>query len=404
MGPGSGQLRPCVRDHRPDHRCAGPRDRPRGIASITKTFTATAVLQLVDQGRIGLDDHLSTYVGGVDNGDRITVRQLLDMTAGVYDYTADDGFGKRFYANPARPFGPRQFFAILRRHKPAFAPGAAAMYSDSNYHLLGLILEKVTGRTAERVITDQIITPLGLRHTSFPTVTALPRPFASGYFGGLDGAAPLTDATSSNPGAGWTAGGMVSTLGDLHRWARVLATGTLLSKQTQAARLTTVSFHNPGPVRVGYGLGVFELDHFLGHNGAIVGYSSAMFYLPSKDATIVVWGNNSTNSTTPTTTIIFDLARVLSRGRCSAGAYLAPLVPSSRRSWPMSFCSALTCSRRPRISASSGPSALRWRRRRPASTNSLVIAPAVTVMKLMPTSITATPVRRPSGVWGTMSP
>lgn len=285
------------------------------IASITKTFTATAVLQLVDQGRIGLDDHLSTYVGGVDNGDRITVRQLLDMTAGVYDYTADDGFGKRFYANPARPFGPRQFFAILRRHKPVFAPGAAAMYSDSNYYLLGLILEKVTGQTAERVITDQIITPLGLRHTSFPTLTALPRPFASGYFGGLDGTAPLTDATASNPGAGWTAGGMVSTLGDLHRWARVLATGTLLSKQTQAARLTTVSFHNPGPVRVGYGLGVFELDHFLGHNGAIVGYSSAMFYLPSKDATIVVWGNNSTNSTTPTTTIMFDLARVLFPGQ-----------------------------------------------------------------------------------------
>ena len=179
---------------------------------------------------------------------------------------------------------------------------------------MGLILEKVTGQTAERVITDQIITPLGLRHTSFPTVTALPRPFASG-FGGLDGTAPLTDATASNPGAGWTAGGMGSTLGDLHRWARVLATGTLLSTQTQAARLTTVSFHNPGPVRVGYGLGVFELDHFLGHNGAIVGYSSAMFYLPSKDATIVVWGNNSTNSTTPTTTIMFDLARVLFPGQ-----------------------------------------------------------------------------------------
>ena len=187
------------------------------------------------------------------------------------------------------------------------------MYSDSNYYLLGLILEKVTGQTAERVITDQIITPLGLRHTSFPTVTALPRPFASG-FGGLDGTAPLTDATASNPGAGWTAGGMGSP------WAtctgrRGARHGTLLSTQTQAARLTTVSFHNPGQVRVGYGLGVFELDHFLGHNGAIVGYSSAMFYLPSKDATIVVWGNNSTNSTTPTTTIMFDLARVLFPGQ-----------------------------------------------------------------------------------------
>ena len=107
------------------------------IASITKTFTATAALQLVDQGRLSLDDRLSTFVGGVPNGDRITVRQLLDMTAGVYDYTADEAFGKRFYANPRLPFGPRQFFAILRRHRPAFAPGAGAMYSDSNYYLLG---------------------------------------------------------------------------------------------------------------------------------------------------------------------------------------------------------------------------------------------------------------------------
>jgi D-alanyl-D-alanine carboxypeptidase len=282
------------------------------IASITKTFTATAILQLVDQGRLSLDDHLSTYVPGVDNGDQITIRQMLNMTSGIYDFTDDAALGKRFYAKPTLRFGPAQVFAILRRHKPAFAPGTKAVYCDSNYYLLGLILEKVTGRPAPRIISDQILKPLGLTHTSFPTRPPLPKPFAHGYFGGLDLTDPLVDKTAINPNFGFTAGAMQSTLRDLHKWARVLATGTLLSPGLQAERLQTVPFPNPGsPVDISYGLGIFKVDNLLGHNGAAVGYSTAMFYLPSKRATIVVWGNNSTNVTTPTTTIAFDLAELL---------------------------------------------------------------------------------------------
>jgi D-alanyl-D-alanine carboxypeptidase len=281
------------------------------IASMTKTFTATAILQLVDQGRLSLDDHLSTFVPGVDNGDRITIREMLNMTSGIYDFTDDPALAKRFYAKPTLRFGPAQVFAILRRHKPAFAPGTKIVYCDSNYFLLGLVLEKVTGRPASRVIADQILEPLGLTQTSLPTTPPLPKPFAHGYFGGVDLTDPLVDKTASNPKFGFTMGGMQSTLRDLHKWARVLATGTLLSPALQAQRLQTVPFPNPGPVDVSYGLGIFKLDNLLGHNGAGVGYSSAMFYLPSKRATIVVWGNNSTNVTTPTTTIAFDLAELL---------------------------------------------------------------------------------------------
>jgi D-alanyl-D-alanine carboxypeptidase len=97
----------------------------------------------------------------------------------------------------------------------------------------------------------------------------------------------------------------------VRKWARVLATGTLLSRRLQAERLQTVPFPDPGPVDVSYGLGIFRLDDLLGRNGAAIGYSTAMFYLPSKRATILVWGNNSTNFSTPTTTIEFDLAEIL---------------------------------------------------------------------------------------------
>jgi D-alanyl-D-alanine carboxypeptidase len=281
------------------------------IASITKTFAATAILQLVDKGRISLDDHLSEFVPGVANGDQITIRQMLNMTSGIYDFTDDTALAARFYADPTIPFSPADFFAILSRNQPAFAPGTQAEYSDSNYYLLGLILEKVTGRSVGRVIADRILRPLGLTQTSFPTRPPLPKPFARGYFGGLDFTAPLVDRTAINPNFGFTAGAMQSTLRDLRRWARALATGTLLSRRLQAQRLQTVPFPNTGPVDVSYGLGIFMLDNLLGHNGAAVGYSTAMFYLPSKRATIVVWGNNSTNETTPATTIAFDLAEIL---------------------------------------------------------------------------------------------
>jgi D-alanyl-D-alanine carboxypeptidase len=281
------------------------------IASITKTFAATAILQLVDDGRLSLDDKLSEYVPGVPNGDQITIRQLLNMTSGIYDYTADEQFGDSFYANPRMPFSEADVFEILGRHVPSFAPGTAAQYCDTNYYFLGTILEKVTGRPIHRVIRDQILRPLGLKNTSYPTGQTLPKPFARGYFGGLELNDPLTDATLVNPAVGGAAGAMQSTLGDLRKWAKALATGRLLSRSLELQRLQTVPFENPGPVKVSYGLGIFKLDNLLGHNGAIIGYSSAMFYLPSNGATIVVWGNNSTNSTTPTTTIAFDIAEIL---------------------------------------------------------------------------------------------
>jgi D-alanyl-D-alanine carboxypeptidase len=281
------------------------------IASNTKTFAATAILQLVDDGRLSLDDHLSQYVSGVPNGDAITIRQLLHMTAGVYDFTDDDAFGQAFYANPRMSFTEADFFAILGRHAPEFAPGSAISYSDSNYWLLGMVLEKVTGRPISSVIRDQILRPLGLKNTSYPTDQTLPKPFARGYFGGLEFNDPLTDKTLVNPAVGGAAGAMQSTVGDLRKWVKALATGRLLSPSLQAQRLQFQSFGIPGPVNLSYGLGIFKLDNLIGHNGAVIGYSTAMLYLPSNGATIVVWGNNSTNSSTPATTIAFDLAEIL---------------------------------------------------------------------------------------------
>ena len=151
------------------------------IASITKTFVAVATLRLVDQGKLKLDDTLATWIEGIPNGDKITIRQLLGMRSGIYDFTSDEQFLNDFTADPLMAFSPEDVVAIVQRHEPDFAPGEKESYCDTNYIFLGVIIEKVTGRPVEDVIRDEILTPLGMPHTSFPTTPAMPEPYAHGY-------------------------------------------------------------------------------------------------------------------------------------------------------------------------------------------------------------------------------
>lgn len=184
-------------------------------------------------------------------------------------------------------------------------------YSDSNYFLLGLIVQKVTHQTLARVIQDRIINRLHLRDTSYPTTPAIPAPFSRGYFAETP-TSPLRDVTLSNPNIGAGAGAMISTLGDVKVWARALATGALLTRRTQTERLHTVPLGGvPGKISLRYGLGILNVNGFIGHNGAILGYGTAMFYLPSAQATFVVEGNNNNLTSTVPTDIFIQLAAYL---------------------------------------------------------------------------------------------
>jgi D-alanyl-D-alanine carboxypeptidase len=294
------------------------------IASITKSFTATAVLEQVQHGRLSLSDKLSRWFHGLPNGNRITVRQLLAMQSGLYDFTSDPKFNRKFNANPLLSFKPTDVVSIVRRHRPLFAPGTQTKYTDSNYVLLGIILEKVTGRSVESVITRDVIDRAGLRHTSFPTTAAMPTPFSHGYFAGVNGAGPLRDYTGVNPKVAWTAGAMISTLGDLQRWGKVLATGTLLSRKLQALRLQFGTIPNGSGPPVGYGLGILRFGDWLGHDGAILGFSTETFYDRSTGAQIVAAANLSSNFSTPTLDIFGQIAQHL------YPSSLAPAISHSR--------------------------------------------------------------------------
>ena len=258
------------------------------IASITKTFTATVILQLVDQQKISLNDRLARYITGIPYGDQITIDQLLAMTSGAYEFLDDSAFVTAYVKNPLLPFSLSQLIAIIQQNKPLFPPGTNIAYDDSGYYLLGAIAEKVSDLSLPQLIAEKIAQPLGLSETSYPATPGMPAPFSRGY---LVEAASFRDVTDSNPAVPAGAGAMISSLLDLKVWVKALATGTLLTPATQGRRLETKLLTQTSQLTIRYGLGIASFNGFLGHDGSIFGYGSTAIYLPAKDATIVAVGN-----------------------------------------------------------------------------------------------------------------
>lgn len=265
------------------------------IGSETKTFTGTAVLQLVDQGRISLQDPISKYVDGVPNGDVITLDQLGRMRSGLPSYTDNEQFTQRFYAEA--PAGPDAFATTSQElldmafvQPVKFAPGAEFDYCNTNTVLLGLVVERVTGLALGDYLQQHVFAPFGLTQTSWPLNGAMPEPFAHGYTKTPDG--EIVDATFWNPSWGNAAGQIVSTYPDMARWAAILGRGEGIAPWTQAQR-TTVEGAVPG---VGYGFAMFNAHGWLGHNGSLPGYTTVAVYLPERDATLVVFVNSDVPS------------------------------------------------------------------------------------------------------------
>lgn len=254
------------------------------IGSETKTFTVTALLQLVDQGKVGLDDPISTYIEGVPNGDRITLRNLAGMRSGLFSYTQDPDFIKKFEGEPEGSFTPQQLLDYAFKHPIMFQPNAEFSYSNTNLVLLGLVVEKITGRPLDQVIKQDVLEPAGLHRTHFPTGPGFPEPHAQGYTNQTP-SGRTENATDWNPSWAWAAGAMISDMQDLRSWAHTLATGTLLTPATQAERLKTTPMDIPGD---GYGLGIFNIQGWIGHNGSLPGYEVLPVYLPEARATMVI--------------------------------------------------------------------------------------------------------------------
>ncbi|MFJ5831582.1 serine hydrolase domain-containing protein [Streptomyces sp. NPDC093089] len=289
------------------------------IGSETKTFTVTALLQLVDDGRIGLDDPIAQYVKGVRNGRNITLRHLAEMRSGLFPYTSDPDFIHDLLSDPQRSFTPEESLAYGMKHENTFKPGAKFEYSNSNLVLLGLVIEKVTGQRLQDVIRNRVLRPSHLRRTLFPSGPEFPQPHPRGYTDQtLNGT--IADATDWNPSWAWAAGAMISDLHDLRRWAKILATGELLSPETQAQRLKTLPTGFPGTT---YGLGILNTDGWIGHNGSIPGYETVTVYLPSKKATLVLMLNTDArhvDNQEPSTLLARAVTQIITPDNVYAGS------------------------------------------------------------------------------------
>jgi D-alanyl-D-alanine carboxypeptidase len=276
------------------------------IGSVTKTYTATLLLQAADKGLLSLDDTIDQYVKGVPNGDEITLHQMSNMTSGIASYTADEQWAKEWLSDPTRVWQPEELARIGIKKSPLFEPGTGWFYSNTNYVLLGLVLEKVTGKPIGDLYREQIIEPLGLKNTSFPDPadSSIPEPHAQGYTlqGRSSGEKP-TDSTDWSPSEAWTAGQMISTVDDLLVYGRALGTGKgLLSAEQQSERLGSFVSDVPPldqpPLKgdLAYGIGLGKDHGWVGHNGEIPGYNTYLFYHPELDAVVAVEVNSDISS------------------------------------------------------------------------------------------------------------
>ncbi len=265
------------------------------IGSISKTFNATIILQLVDEGLLSLEDTLDKFVPWVSNSKNITIRQLCNNTSGIFNYGEDHDLNMEYVNSDfLAHYTPEELVRVAIGHEPYFSPGKGFHYSNTNFVLLAMIIEKVTGNTYEEALDRRIFKPLNLNSTTFPVVhsTHMTGNYSHGY---LEVGGVLKDYTVSDHSIQWGAGGIISDLSDLGLWAKVLGEGLLISKEMQDERLKWSPYSENGIFK--YGMGIFYLGDFIGHDGGCIGFNTALFYLPAKKATFIILLNQSNDYT-----------------------------------------------------------------------------------------------------------
>lgn len=281
-----------------------PADRFR-VGSVTKSFVATVVMQLVREGRLSLDDTVEQHLPGlVPNGSAITLRELLSHTSGLPDYFSN----KRIYAPYARGnltyrWSHRDVVRISAADPALFPPGAPDRfaYSNTGYYVLGLTVEQVTGHSLGAELRRRIFRPLGLAHTSLPSGDLPPAPYAHGY---TPAGHALQELTAISPTILWAAGAVVSTPSDVAAFQRALVRGRLLPRAlVRTMETPVVTLPGPPAHRQAVGLGLFRVPFpcgtAWGHGGDLPGYTTDAYTSPDGSRQAVIALNAGEESTLP---------------------------------------------------------------------------------------------------------
>jgi CubicO group peptidase (beta-lactamase class C family) len=269
------------------------------IGSVSKILVAMAIWQQIDAGNLSLDDTVGQFVPGLPSGNVITIRHLLQMTSGLYNEQKNSQFMINVALNPSTAWSAERTLNLAKTNPLSHTPGTAYAYTNSQYIVLGFVLEAVTGKAIEDIVVNDVARRFGMTQTYWPTGSTIapgsfPKPAAHGY-----GPNPLksipfigwfvpatNDQTNINPEIFACAGALVSTLGDLQKLAAHVRDGTLLSPESQAMLLDSstcvpvaTGAPAPAPVNFGHGLGLINFGgEWWGHPGGINGYGTACYF------------------------------------------------------------------------------------------------------------------------------
>jgi CubicO group peptidase (beta-lactamase class C family) len=247
------------------------------IGSITKQFTSAIILQLQEQKKLSVHDYLSKYLPDFPNGNKITIEQLLTHTSGVYNYTNDRVFMR---TRSAQPVSRDSLLGLFSNKPPDFQPGEKFNYSNSNYILLGCVIEKVTGRSWFEVVRDRIFRALHMDHTGFDFTHLQSPDKALGYSSpNTDTAAGIVDSSVS-----FAAGSIYTTVQDLYKWNRALLGDEVLTEPSMEQAFT------PHFEKYGYGWMIDSVDgkRALFHGGGITGFLALFYRIPADETCIIV--------------------------------------------------------------------------------------------------------------------
>ncbi len=261
------------------------------IGSITKQFTASAVMQLVEDGKLSLDDPIEKFLPDFPvRGRRITIRHLLNHTSGIKSYTS---LGLKYLAIKRQDISEEDLIATFKDQPDDFPPGEKWLYDNSGYYLLGVILEKATGYKYGDYVQRQLFTPLGLSSTLYCDVERIVKNRAAGYQIGLDKSLRNADFISMK--VPFAAGALCSTVKDLIAWNGALAGGNVVSAASYSQMTTPLKLANGQERPYGFGLGLGEFDGHpqVEHGGGIDGFASMLMYFPKDGVTVAVLTNSS---------------------------------------------------------------------------------------------------------------
>jgi D-alanyl-D-alanine carboxypeptidase len=287
---------------------------------VTKSFVAAVVLQLADEGRLALGDTVARWLPNtISNGDAITIRHLLNHTSGIFSYDKDESvFAPYLQGDLTRPYDQAAGVRLAAARGPLFAPGTKLDYSNTNYVLLGMIVEAATGNTIGTELHARIIGPLGLRRTSYPGSSRIAGAHTHGY---MPGAKP-SDITLLSPSLLGASGAIVSSAGDVATFYRALLTGRLLSSAGLAAMqridpVATGGIADAGIRGGGWGLGLlreqFPCAVAWGHDSETPGYMAAAWSSPSGSRQVVVVVNMAYDHAAP---VSRAMRKVLTQAYC----------------------------------------------------------------------------------------